>query len=117
MDNAACRSISRDPRLVPPLVIIIDGYEQLNRWNRFTLKRFCRRRQVGLLVTAHESAGFPQLYRTAATLDLAEQIVGRLMHGCEPPFTANEVSNCFLRHSGDMRETLFDLYDLYQRRR
>ena len=40
-------------RLSPPAVLIVDGYEQLRRWNRFWLKRFCRRRRIGLLATAH----------------------------------------------------------------
>ncbi len=107
----------RDIRLQPPAVLAVDGYEQLSRWSRWSLKRFCRRRAVGLLVTAHEPVGFPRLFQTTATLPLTEQIVGQLMGGREPPFTTEEVAASFSRRRGDLRETLFDLYDLCEQRR
>jgi hypothetical protein len=109
--------LRRDGRLRPPLVLIVDGYEQLGRWRRLLLKRFCRRRGIGLLVTAHESMGLPLLCQTAVTLDLAEQIVRQLLGDQPSPFTAAEVSQALSRRSGDLRETLFDLYDLYEQRR
>ena len=109
--------LRRDPRLHPPAVLIVDGYEQLSRWNRWLLKRFCRRREVGLLVTAHEPVGLPELFHTSATIRLAEQVVSQLMGGRVPPFTSEELANCFVRRRGDLRETLFDLYDLFEQRR
>jgi hypothetical protein len=109
--------LNRDSRLRPPAILIVDGYEQLSRWRRFLLKRRCRRCGFGLLVTAHASVGLPELYRTAATPDLAERIVGQLMGGRASPLTAMELAECFARHSGNLREMLFDLYDLYEQRR
>jgi hypothetical protein len=109
--------LQSDPRLRPPVVLVVDGYEQLGRWSRFTLKRFCRRQGVGLLVTAHKSVGLPHLYQTVVTPDLAGQIVGTLLGGRELPFTPEEVSHCLLRHGGDLREALFELYDLFEKRR
>ena len=109
--------INRDSRLRPPMILIIDGYEQLSRCRRFLLKRHCRRRGWGLLVTAHAPVGLPELYRTAATPDLAERIVGQLMKGQALPFTTAELAEHFARHNGNLRETLFDLYDLYEQRR
>jgi hypothetical protein len=108
--------LRNDRRLHPPAVVIVDGYEQLSQWSRLVLKRFCRRRKLGLLVTTHDPVGFPELYRTAATVALAEQIVGELLAGRESPFTSDELTACYSRHHGDLRETLFDLYDLYQQR-
>ena len=105
------------PESDPSTLLMVDGYEQLSRWSRWRLKRLCRRRGCGLLVTAHDSVGLPQLYRTAPTRELAETIVGRLMAGRTPPFTAAEVTDCFVRRGGNLREVLFDLYDLYERRR
>ena len=109
--------LQSDLRLRPPVVLVVDGYEQLGRWSRLMLKRFCRRQGMGLLVTAHESVGLPHLYRTAVTPDLAGQIVGTLLGGREPPFTPEEVSHCLSRHGGDLREVLFELYDLFEKRR
>ncbi len=106
-----------DPRLDPSTVLIVDGYEQLGCWSRLMLKRFCRRRGVGLLATAHDSVGLSTLCRTVATPELAQRIVGELMGGREPPFTPEEVSDCLSLHGGDLREMLFNLYDLYEKRR
>ncbi len=110
-------NLGRDSRLRPPMVLIVDGYEQLSRWRRFLLKRHCRSRGLGLLVTAHAPVGLPELYRTEPTPELAERIVGQLMAGRSPPFTASQLAACFARHRGNVRETLFDLYDLYEHSR
>jgi hypothetical protein len=102
-------------RVRPFTVLVIDGYEQLSRWSRFRLKRLCRRRGWGLLATAHASVGLPQLYRTASTPELTERVVEHLLAGRPSPFSSGEVSDCLARHRGDLRETLFELYDLYER--
>jgi hypothetical protein len=107
--------IERDCRLRPPVVLIVDGYEQLGRWRRLLLKRFCRRQGIGLLVTAHESMGLPPLCRTVVTLELAEQIVHQLLGDQPWPFLPAEVSRSLSRRGDDLREMLFDLYDLYER--
>ena len=39
------------------------------------------------------------------------------MAGQTPPFTAAELTECFARRGGNLREVLFDLYDLYEQRR
>ena len=90
--------LQNDPRLQPPAVLIVDGYEQLSGWSRLMLKRFCRRRGVGLLVTAHDSVGFSPLYRTVATPQLAVQIVAALLGGRQSPFTPEEVSRQLCRN-------------------
>jgi energy-coupling factor transporter ATP-binding protein EcfA2 len=109
--------LRNDPRLRPPVLLMVDGYEQLSRWQRLVLKRFCRRQGTGLVVTAHDSVGLPPLYRTVATLDVAAQIVARLMGDRKPPFTPEEVSERLSRRGGNLREMLFDLYDLFEQRR
>lgn len=106
-----------DPRLQSPAVLAIDGYEQLSFFSRWTLKRFCRRRRLGLLVTAHRSMGFPPIFQTPVETRVAQQVVDRLLEGRSPPFTSEEVSRCFCLHHGDLRETLFALYDIYEDRR
>jgi hypothetical protein len=53
-------------------IVLVDGYEQLGGWNRTMLKRICRQQRAGLLVTAHEPAGFPPLFTTSVTVDLAQ---------------------------------------------
>jgi hypothetical protein len=99
------------------MVVVVDGYEQLSRPRRWLLKRLCRRRGWGLLVTAHASVGLPPLYKSAATPELAERIVGQLTAGGAAPLAASELADCLARHHGDMRETLFHLYDLHEEKR
>lgn len=94
-------------------LLIVDGYEQLSRWNRFKLKRRCRRRGWGLLVTVHESVGFAEIHRTAVSEELAAKIVEHLMEERTPAFGRDEISAAFARHRGDIREMLFDLYDVF----
>jgi hypothetical protein len=99
-----------------PDILIIDGYEQLSVWSRFRLKRYCRRRGLGLIVTAHRSVGLPDLARVAVELPLAWQVVEHLQQDCLSLVRCNDVEECLLRHEGNLREVLFDLYDLYQER-
>jgi hypothetical protein len=111
------RGLKSDPRLHAPAVLIVDGYEQLSRWSRLLLTRLCRRRRIGLLITTHESVGLPELHRTVATPDLANQIVAELIGDREFRIPTEEVAQSLARRHGDLRETLFDLYDLYEQRR
>ena len=100
-----------------PTVLIVDGYEQLSLWQRLRLRRFCRRGGMGLLLTAHAPVGLPDLCHTSVTPELAQQIVERLQRGHPPRIAAADVAERFACQSGDLRETLFDLYDLYEERR
>jgi len=97
-------------------VLIVDGYEQLGFWGRFLLRRSCCRRRLPLVVTSHASVGFPDLFRTAISLRLAQQIVEELLGDRAVRVTSAEVSERFARHQGNLREVLFDLYDLYEQR-
>jgi len=98
-------------------VLVVDGFEQLGFFSRFRVKRICRRRRWGLLVTAHEPVGLAPLCRTDVDLDVAQRIVQRLQRGYPPLVTAEDVAERFSRQAGNVREVLFDLYDLYERRR
>jgi hypothetical protein len=108
--------VNRESQLQPPTLLIVDGYEQLSRWSRFWLKRLCRRRGLGLLATAHDSVGLPELYRTAADAELFQKIVEQLMAGQPCPWNVADLTARLARHGGNLREALFDLYDLYEQR-
>ncbi len=103
--------------LHPFTILVVDGYEQLSRFGRWRLRRLCRRRGWGLLVTAHAPVGLPELFHAVATVELAGEIVRGLLAGQACPFRTAEVAESFARRRGDLREMLFDLYDLYERRR
>jgi hypothetical protein len=104
-------------RLAPGTLVMIDGYEQLARWNRWRLKRTCRRRGLGLLVTAHRDVGLPTLLATATSVALAEDIVRELLGDQGFSLDTEQIAAPWDRHGGNVREVLFDLYDLYEQRR
>lgn len=95
-------------------LIAVDGYEQLGSWSRFRLRRFCRRRAVGLLVTAHASVGFPLLFQTAGTFEIAQRVVHELLSREMTPSEVQRMAVALARHAGNIREVLFTLYDDYE---
>ena len=109
--------LKRAPQLDCSTVLFVDGYEQLGLWQRLKLKRFCRRAGVGLVLTAHAPVGLPKLCRTSVDLELARQIVEQLQHHHPSHVTAADVAERFAQHGGNLRELLFELYDLYEQRR
>ena len=110
-------SLGSDARIGASTMLIVDGYEQLGRMSRFRLKRYCRRHAAGLLVTAHAPVGLPGLFRTSPELELAQKIVGELSQGYGSYVDSNDVAQRFSHHGGNLREMLFDLYDVYEQRR
>lgn len=98
----------------PRVLIAIDGYEQLGRLARWRLRSACWRRGWGLLVTAHDPVGLPTLAQTSSDLKLVRRIVARLLQS-SPAATlvpAEALAACYQRHAPNVREMLFELYDL-----
>jgi energy-coupling factor transporter ATP-binding protein EcfA2 len=108
--------LRRTDGLTENTVVIVDGYEQLSLWSRARLKRFCRRRGLGLVVTSHQPAGMPLLFQTAPSVTLTEELVRFLLHGQPALVDSSDLAQRFDRHRGDLREVLFELYDLYEQR-
>lgn len=97
--------------------VIVDGYEQLGNLSRNWLKVTCRRRGAGLLVTAHEDVGLPLLWSTCYDEPLAQRLVDGLLNDEQRQrISAADVSRCYQKHAGNLREMLFALYDLYEER-
>lgn len=97
--------------------VIVDGYEQLSYLQRLRLKRFCRRKHCGLLITTHRSAGLPTVYRTSVDPQIVAAIVARLTAESDWRI-APQTINCLLGEShGNVRELLFHLYDVYESQR
>lgn len=105
------------PSLSPPAVVVVDGYEQLSPWSRFCLKRYCGRRQFGLLVTTHLPTGLPIIFQTSTSPETARQVVEQLMQKEKTTIADDVLAELFARHGGNIRELLFDLYDLFEQRR
>jgi hypothetical protein len=108
----------------PATQLVVDGYEQLSRVNRWRIKRHCRRQNCGLLVTTHVDVGLPTIYTTEPTVQIAEQLVAQLLelHGNselvgEGPYASERIRPLLDKHRGNLRELLFELYDLYESER
>ena len=73
----------------------------------------------GLLVTSHRGAGMPELIRCGTSVSLLSTIVRSLpdracWHGiliCEA-----DIEAAFANHSGNLRESLYELYDRFEAR-
>lgn len=95
--------------------VVIDGYEQLSCWSRRRLAVLLRRRRLGLVVTCHTTAGLPLLWEMRPTVELAQEIVARLTAAAPHGIAPERVERVFDAQGGDLREMLFELYDLYER--
>ena len=99
----------------PGATLCIDSWETLGPALALVIRWTARRRRVGLLVTTHGSAGMPALMRCETTPELLTRLVADL-----PPHGGlirhDDVEDAFLRHGGDVREALYDLYDRFERR-
>ena len=98
-------------------LLVIDGYEQLSWWAGWRVRHLCRAGGHGLLVSSHADAGLPVLYRTSVSRESARRVVAHLTAGAAPTVTEDEVTARLAARHGNLREALFDLYDLHERRR
>lgn len=96
-------------------VVIIDGYEQLWPWNRLLLRRFCCRRQAGLIVTSHTPTGLPPLYACAVDRQTAAEVLARLTPA-ESCVSQADLDRALAANGQNLRDALFELYDLYEQR-
>jgi hypothetical protein len=98
-------------------VLIIDGYEQLNRASRAVLWLRQKVRRFGVLVTAHTDVGYPAIARTQGDLTVLHRLIKEELPGDAGSIADDEIDRAFERRWGNLREALFDLYDLFERRR
>jgi hypothetical protein len=114
------RAIRGNDGSILPTILVVDGYEQLGWQARRQLRTMCRRNDCGLLVTAHrESAAgeLPILYRTQASLEIVQYLINHELPSHGGLIEPRDVAAAFEAHRGNVRETLFALYDLFERRR
>ena len=100
-------------------VLIVDGYEQLNRWAQYRLGKQQRRQGFRLLVTTHCEVRMRLIWRTVATEATLVRIVEQLTADLSSPLrpSQQQVRDAFNAHDGNLREALFDLYDIVSQRR
>lgn len=97
--------------------LVIDGFEQLSWLARRRVKSRVRATGCGLLVTAHADVGLPTIYEMQPTRELVQGIVRRLLPPGDATIATDDVAAAFERTGGNVRETLFALFDIYQARK
>jgi hypothetical protein len=96
------RSVIRS--LGPQDVLLLDGAEQLG-WLSWMSVRLRTRRAGGLVITSHRPGLLPTLFECETTPELLARIVSELS-GAEV-----DVEDLHVRHSGNVRDALRELYD------
>jgi energy-coupling factor transporter ATP-binding protein EcfA2 len=105
-----------------PIVIIVDGYEQLGWIERWRLTSLCHLKCAGLLVTSHTSTRLPTLIELTPNAALVSLLVARLCAEVSTPITVKDIDLKDLDaslacHGSNVREIFFDLYDRHERKR
>lgn len=103
-------------------IVFIDGYEQLGWISRLAVRWRCARTGNGLVVTAHAPTGLPLLACTKPSVELTLEVARCLIRSGgavadTDRWLVDAASAAFARHQGNVREVLFDLYDLYEQRK
>lgn len=104
-------------RLTRPAIVVVDGYEQLSLPSRLHLSWHCRCGGLGLLITTHRRVRLPLLLETRMDADLAYQLVRDLLDNKADLVGPEEIARRLDQHDGNLREVLFDLYDVYEQGR
>jgi hypothetical protein len=98
-------------------ILVIDGYEQLGRLRRWRLELQCRRRGHGLLVTSHAETGLPVLFRTAPDLATVKRLIEYRLPTHGGRIRPADIEHAWRRHTGNVREVFFELYNVFEARR
>jgi hypothetical protein len=94
--------------------VIVDGYEQLSFWQRWSLRNTCFRAGWGLLVTSHQDIGLPTLFNTTPHVDRVIRLVALLLAEERRALASAQIEAAYYAARGDVRETLFRLYDVWE---
>lgn len=94
--------------------LCVDGWEQLGPLAWITAA-LARGRGCGLVVTSHREPGLPILVRSEGSLPLLAALVASVpSHG--DLIRDADVADAHRRHGGNLRESLYDLYDRFESR-
>jgi hypothetical protein len=107
----ACRSLIRLP---PEGTLFVDGWESLGRVPGLLIRLLVGLRACHLVVTSHGPAGLPVLIRCRTSPRLLRMILTHLPASAAT-LDAQDVDAAFFRHQGNLRESLYDLYDRFER--
>lgn len=101
--------------------MFVDGFEQLPMWRRIRLVLQVRRRGVRCIATSHRMhRGFQSLWRTVVDPAVEHYVLTQLLTEypraiLESVLSSEQWRESRLRHGPNVRESLFDMYDWWQK--
>ena len=93
--------------------LMVDGYEQLNGWQRWRLENARRRWNFALTVTSHAPVHYTSLVELRVDMRLAAKLLAEEL-GAEHGIPMSLVEELLRRHDGNWREAQFALYDWWK---
>lgn len=105
-------------------LLVIDGIEQLKVSQRSRIIAKCKMQKLLLLVTTHVSVGVDTLMQTSTSFNVFRQIVDEMLNERLDSVSRDadliettDIEWAFKNSFPDLREALFELYDVFERRR
>jgi hypothetical protein len=112
LSEAQCRRFLSE--LTPQELVLLDGADAIHRSSRSLFRRHTIAHASGLIITSHRPGLLPTLIECSTTSHLLTEIVADLTaqsHAIPPAI----LDDLYIRHSGNLRACLRDLYDLCAR--
>ena len=95
--------------------LFIDGWESLGWFPCRLIRLVAVLRACRLVVTSHGRAGLPVLLSCRTSPRLLSMILAQLPTAA-PAIEDRDIGEAFLRHGGNLRDALYDLYDRFESR-
>lgn len=109
---AAVRLVAR---ATPGTTVGIDSWERMGPIAGTVVRWTAHRRGCGLLVTSHRRTGLPVLIECRTSVALLAELVAALPDH-EGVIAETDVAAAHAAHGGNLRESLLELYDLFEYR-
>lgn len=101
-------------------LLLIDGWEQMDQVLQWFTRWRTRMRDIRILTTSHTlPSRFVEIYRTQVDPRVEQHVLAHLLRNAGPiSFAAVTTSDAWResrqRHTQNLRESLFDMYDWYR---
>lgn len=98
--------------LKPSQIVLIDGADHLGKitWQR--LKRRILKAQAGLIITTHKTGMLETIVECSTTPQLLADIANELLRNPKP-VCSNLIKEIYARHNGNIRNCLWQMYDIW----
>ena len=97
-------------------ICLLDGADHLPAFSFRSLKQAFIKADKGLIITVHKPSKLPTLIKCSPDLELFKDIISELLRDHPLP-TDQEISLIYNCHRGNLREALWDMYDIWAERK